>query len=40
MLIILVVSVMMAGGTMTYYTMAVTSSTMKTERLVVSSAHI
>ena len=40
MLMILVVSVMMAGGTMTYYTMAVTSSTMKTERLIVSSAHI
>ena len=40
MLMILVVSVLMAGGTMTYYTMAVTSSTMKTERLVVNAAHI
>jgi hypothetical protein len=40
MLMILVVSVLMAGGTMTYYTMAVTSSTMKTEQLVINEAHI
>ena len=40
MLMILVVSVLMAGGTMTYYTMAVTSSTMKTEKLVVNEAHV
>lgn len=40
MLMILVVSVLMAGGTMTYYTMAVTSSTMKMEQLVINEAHI
>jgi len=39
-LIILVVSVLMAGGTVTYYTVAVTSSSLKQEQLLVREARV
>lgn len=39
-LIILVVSVIMAGGTVTYYSIAVTNSSMKQEQLSIDKAHI
>ncbi len=39
-LIILVVSVIMAGGTVTYYSIAVTNSSMKQEQLAIDRSHI
>ncbi|MBA7689726.1 hypothetical protein ES703_98236 [subsurface metagenome] len=39
-LMILVISILMTTGTLTYYSMTVTSSVMKTEQLVIQKAHI
>jgi len=39
-LILLVVSVLMASGTVTYYTIAVTSSSLKQEQLVISEGRV